>query len=403
VTAAGHNAPATWAAIIAGRSGVSGPGAAPREPTSTRRTGVIKDFDGVCGLPDRRLGHYLSRASTFGVTASLEALRDAGVGTAYGPHERGIAVATREALLDLEALTDVLWSRHVSGGRELPHPSPLEVIVAHRNVGIAVIARLADCEGSMLSFHDCWTGSARAIGEAFRCIQDGDARLMLVGGYASISSLDLLGYALLNDTGTHNGTARTSRPHEKRRREIIPGEGAVVLVLEERDAALARGAEVYAEVAGHSSSAGLRRFSDSQPPYDGAAARVISDAVSESGLGRGEVDCMVVDGKCCSPDDGEDRVALTPFFGSEWPVMTSPTPVTGHMLCAAGALNVLVGALAIRDQMMPPHSNLEHSESEIAGPHRSMPVRAVVACVVGFDGSAVAIVLRRCVTSASKD
>jgi 3-oxoacyl-[acyl-carrier-protein] synthase II len=390
VTAAGRNVPGTWDALLSGRSGVTDAGTSPAGVA-----GWVTNGDVDLPLPDRRLRHYLSRAARFGVTASLEALGDAGSDDTYRPTERGVAIATRGAQPDLEALADVLWQRHISDGRELPSPSPLDVIVGYRNTGIAVIERLAGCEGGALSFQTPGSGSMRAVGEAFRMIQDGEACFVLAGGYDAVSSLDLLGYRLLAINDSSGDAALLSPTAPPDAPSLVPGEGAAIMALEDREGALARGARIYAEIVGHGSVAGTHLSADVCVLTD-TVMEAIAPALGDANLEPADMDCVVADRIVDRAIEGEYFVGGLARGPAEPRVeMMSTAPITGHMLCAAGALNVLVAALVVADQRMPPASSGEAGRVvRDAAPARTS-FRVVIAVAGGLDGGAEAIVLRR--------
>ena len=171
----------------------------------------------------------------------------------------------------------------------------------------------------MISVSTACTGSAHAIGEAMRRIQDGEAKMMLAGGYDSLTSwLDVLGFSLLgaltkdyNDDPEH-----ASRPFDASRTGFVLGEGAVVVTLEDWDAAKERGARIYAELAGYSSSMNAYRMTD-PPPDGGGAVLAMTKAMKEAGLTTGDIDYVVAHGTGTPAGDPSEVEGIRRVFGDD--------------------------------------------------------------------------------------
>src|SRR6266568_5921817 len=294
VTPVGNDAESTWSALVAGRSGIGRLDTFVADTYPVRIGGMVKDFDLAKHLQnDHGWLRHLSRAARFGVGAMLEAVADAGLeADMYAPDERGVSIGATMGRPELEEVAEVFVVHEGTGGKALVRQAPSAVMLRDQNVGAAVIAALADCQGPMISVSTACAGSAHAIGEAFRRIQDGEVRLMITGGQDALTSwVDVLGFSLLGAlaTGSEEHPDRACRPFDRERSGFVLGEGAVMMVLEDWESAKARGANIRAEILGYGSSLNAYRITDA-PPDGGGAILAITSALKESGLRNDEVD-----------------------------------------------------------------------------------------------------------------
>src|SRR6266567_7164922 len=182
VTPVGNDAESTWAALLAGRSGVGPLTTFDATTYPVRIAGLVKNFDLASYLPNPRMRHYLSRSGGFCIGAAVQALQDAGLEkNAYEPHARGMSIGGSMGRPDIQELSDFVLTYDRTEGHEMLPQSPVSVLVRDQNVTTSILARLADCQGPMISLSTACAGSAHAIGEAFRRIQDGEAQMMLAG------------------------------------------------------------------------------------------------------------------------------------------------------------------------------------------------------------------------------
>jgi 3-oxoacyl-[acyl-carrier-protein] synthase II len=405
VTPVGNDAGTTWQALVDGQSGVGPLTTFDAATFPVRIGGMVKDFDLARHVPSVRDRRRLSRAGGFGVAATLDAIADAGLGRDdYEPREKGIAMGGSVGRPPIEELADAFHTMATTDGRTLRPQAPADVMVRGQNVPVAIMANVGGCAGPMISINTACAASSNAIGEAFRRIQDGEARLMIAGGYDALTTyLDVLGFALLGAiTGDHaEEPALASRPFDRTRSGFVIGEGAIVVVLEELESATRRGARAYAELAGYGSSMNAYRITDS-PPDGGGAISAMRNALDDAGIAPDEIDHVVAHGTSTPGNDASETAALKVVFGEHAYrlAISSPKSMTGHLTAAAGALNVLAAARAIRDGVVPPTINLDHPDPKldldyVPNVARRMPVRAALANAFAFGGSNVSLVLRR--------
>lgn len=249
----------------------------------------------------------------------------------------------------------------------------------------------------------CSTG-AHAIGDAARIIALGDADVMVAGGTESpLDRLSLAGFAACRalSTSFNDEPTRASRPYDKDRDGFVMGEGAGILVLEERDHAIARGARIYAEVIGYGMSGDA--FHITSPPPDGDGAyRCMKAALKRAGISASELDYVNAHGTSTPVGDEIELGAVTRLVGDAASTvsMSSTKSAIGHLLGAAGAVEAIFSILAIRDQVTPPTINLDNPSVETAidlVPHtaRKRKIDVVLSNSFGFGGTNASLVFRR--------
>ena len=413
VTPVGNDVPTTWASLTAGRSGIGPITTFPADTFPVRIAGQVKNFE--LRLPDgdgsRRLRRHLSRAAGFGVGAALEALAQADVNRAsYAPERRGVAMGGSVGRAELRDLAEMSYRIRKSDSRDFMRQSPASVVERDQNIGAATIALLADCRGPLIGVSTACAGSAHAVGEAFRRIQDGDADLMVAGAYDALTTwLDVIGFSLLGalTTAYNDNPQRASRPFERDRSGFVLAEGAAVLVLEEWEAATARGAPLLAEIAGFGSSLNAYRITDAPPDGKGASL-AIRNALADAGVPKEEIDYVAAHGTSTPGNDLCETVALKAVFGQDAYrlAISSNKSMTGHLTNAAGALNIVASVCAMRDEIVPPTINFEHPDPKldldyVPNQARQLSVRAALVNAFAFGGTNASLVLRRSTAGAA--
>jgi len=247
----------------------------------------------------------------------------------------------------------------------------------------------------------CASG-AHAIGEAFRIIQRGEADVMVAGGAeASVTPITVAGFASMKALSRRNqDPARASRPFDKERDGFVLGEGSGILVLEALDHARARGARIYAEMAGFGMSADAHHMTAPDPTGEGAAASM-SLALRDAGLGIADVTYINSHGTSTPYNDKIETVAIKAVFGNlahRVPV-NSTKSIVGHLLGAAGAVELVGCVLSIRDGRVHPTINLDNPDPDcdldyIPNQAREMPVHAVLSNSFGFGGHNVSLAVK---------
>lgn len=405
VTPLGLDAASTWAGLAEGRRAVGPLTTFDASTFPVRIAGEVNGFDPATALPTGVRRRGLSRAGGYGVAAAAEALRSAHADkSTYTSADRGVAMGASVGRLELQRITDIVALRENSKDTEIYRHAPAEVIERDQNTPVAVMAEMLDATGPAVGVSTACSGSGHALGEAFRHIQEGDATLMLAGGYDALTTwMDILGFSLLGALTTrHNDDpGLASRPFALDRSGFVIGEGAVVFVLEERDAALERGAPILAELKGYAATLNAYRITDS-PPDGGGAIPAMADALAESGLGPGDIDYVVAHGTSTPGNDASETAAVKAVFGPDAYrlAISSPKSMTGHLTSAAAALNLLAAVGAMRHSVIPPTVNLDQPDPKldldyVPNTARRAPVRAAMVNAFAFGGTNTVLVAAR--------
>jgi 3-oxoacyl-[acyl-carrier-protein] synthase II len=404
VTPVGNDARTTWESLVAGRSGVGRITTFDPETFAVRIAGLVKDFALDDSLLGASLTRHLSRVGRFGIAATAEALRDADAGPeTYAPHERGVSVGGSAGRAELQEFVDMEHAMRESDGHRLYRQEPASVLRRDQTVPAACMALLADCRGPMVNISTACTSSAHSIGEAYRRIQDGEAKLMIAGGYDALTTwLDVLGFSLLGalTKDFNDEPERASRPFDGQRSGFVLGEGAVIVILEDLESARSRGATVHAEIAGYGSSLNAYRMTD-PPPDGGGVTLAMENAITDAGVAPDEVDYIVAHGTSTPGNDLTETIAIKQVFGDHAYrlAISSPKSMTGHLTGASGALNVLAAVGAIREGVVPPTINHEEADPKldldyVPNTAQQREVRTVLVNGFAFGGTNGCLVVR---------
>ncbi|HEX5269155.1 MAG TPA: beta-ketoacyl-[acyl-carrier-protein] synthase family protein, partial [Gemmataceae bacterium] len=286
-------------------------------------------------------------------------------------------------------------------GTDLFHPAREKELEMHTTP-----AHLAETFGLEGPNYNCLTAcaaSSQAVGEATELIRHGDADLMLSGGsHSMIHPLGVTGFNLLTALSTFNeAPPKASRPFDLRRDGFVLGEGSGMLVLEELEHARRRGATIYAEVTGYGTTADAFRVTDSHPEGRGAIA-CIRAAVKDSGLSPADIGYVNAHGTSTQVNDKVESLAIKQVFGdgaSALPVSSSKS-MLGHLIAAAGAVELIVCVLALREGVLPPTINYEVPDPEcdldyIPNAAREKRVRHALSNSFGFGGQNISLIVSR--------
>jgi 3-oxoacyl-[acyl-carrier-protein] synthase II len=389
VTPVGTGREEAWAALLAGRSGF-----APVESFDTRAFSVhlgaeVRGFRPeahVRTLDPARMG----RASQMAIAAARQALAAAGLGPgAAEPERAGVAMGTTSGEpLEIEHFDDLYLAGETDRiGPEFIGRYPCYLIAAHvaREVGFAGVNTMIPAA--------CAAGNY-AIARALDVLRAGRANVMLAGGADAFSRITYTGFARLGAIAPD-----TVRPFDRNRKGMIPGEGAAVLVLEPLERALARGARIYAELAGYGLSCDAHHMTAAHPEGDGAA-RAMLRALGDSGASPGEVSYISAHGTGTPTNDRLELVAVRRVFAEGAPrvPMSSVKSMIGHTMGAASAIEAAVCALAVATDRIPPTMNLEEPEDDLDYvPNRAREHRVEVAMnnAYAFGGNNASVIFRK--------
>jgi 3-oxoacyl-[acyl-carrier-protein] synthase II len=265
------------------------------------------------------------------------------------------------------------------------------------------VAGYFQLEGPNFNCLTACAASSQAIGEATEIIRHGDADIMLAGGsHSMIHPLGITGFNLLTALSTNNeAPARASRPFDLQRDGFVLGEGAAMLILEELEHAKKRGATIYGEITGYGSSADAFRLTDSHPDGRGAIA-CIQGAIDDSGLAPEQIGYINAHGTCTQVNDRVETVAIKKVFGEQaYKIPVSSTKsMLGHLIAAAGAVELIISLMAIRAGVLPPTINYENPDPEcdldyIPNTARELKVDHILSNSFGFGGQNITLIASR--------
>src|SRR6266446_5077334 len=390
VSPVGIGVSASWANILAARSGIAIITRFDASAFPSRIAGEVKDFDVTQYLSGKDARRYDTFVH-YGQVATMEAVCDAGLESYTGDRER-IGVCVGSGIGGLPMIEDT-HRAYVQGG--LRKISPFFVPGSIINMIAGLVSIQYGYKGPNLgTVSACSTGN-HSLGEAARLIEYGDADIMIAGGAeAPISPLGVGGFCAARALSHRNDDPATaSRPWDVDRDGFVLGEGAGVLVLEEYEHAKARGARIYCEIAGYGMSADAHHIT--APPEDGeGAARAMTNALKNAGLNTTDIEYINAHGTSTPLGDLAECLALKRCFGDHAAklAVSSTKSMTGHLLGAAAAIEAVFTVLALRDQVAPPTVNLFKQDplcdlDFVANTARKMPIRAALSNSFGFGGT----------------
>lgn len=400
VTPVGNTVAESWSNLVAGRSGIDTITKFDASAFACRFAGEVKGFNVEDYIPAKEARH-MDTFIHYGMAASIQAVRDAGLPTRDAlPEELALRIGCLigsgiGGLPMIETTHGELTER---GPRRI---SPFFVPASIINMISGQVSIHFGFKGPNLAIVTACTTGLHCVGMAARMIEYGDADVMIAGGAeATVSPLGIGGFAAARALSTRNDDPATaSRPWDKDRDGFVLGEGAGVLVLEEYEHAKARGATIYAEVAGFGMSADAHHMT--APDVDGPR-RAMEAALRTAGLNPDQVQYLNAHGTSTPLGDVNESNAVKLAFGdaARKLVVNSTKSMTGHLLGGAGGMETVVTALAIHHQVSPPTINIFNQDPECdldycANTARDMKIDAAVKNNFGFGGTNGSLVLRR--------
>ncbi|MBI4891281.1 MAG: beta-ketoacyl-ACP synthase II [Acidobacteria bacterium] len=399
ISALGHSAEQTWAGIRQSRSGIGPITQFDCSQFSARIAAEVKDFDPLQFFDKKEL-KKVGRFIQFGVAASDEAMKASGLQVTPDNAERvGVYIGSGIGAFEvIEREHRNLLEKGPS--RISPFFIPATIVnLASGNVSIRTGAK-----GPNSATATACTTSAHCIGDSFRLIQHGYADAMICGGAeACITPMGVGGFAALRALSTRNDEPeRSSRPWDVDRDGFVVGEGAGILILEELELAVQRGANILAEIIGYGMSGDAYHITAPSEDGDGAY-RVMRNAIQDAGLTPDQIDYVNAHGTSTPVGDVIECTAIRRVFGDHVGkvCVSSTKSMTGHLLGGAGGLEAGLTVLALRDQIAPPTANLDNLDPACQGidfvPHTARPMKLDYALSnsFGFGGTNGSLIFKR--------
>ena len=390
VTPLGNDLNSFWQGLITSQCGIDKISGFDATAFDTQIAGEVKNFDPTPAFPAPKEIRRTDRYSHFAIYAAWSALKDSGlelakencdeIGAMIGSGIGGLATTTEQH--------NILLQR--GPGRMSPFTIPMLI----GNMASGLISMYFNLRGPNFATCSACATANHAIGEAWRTIKMGDAQVMLAGGAeATIVPIGIGGFCAMRAMSTRNNDPKTaSRPFDKDRDGFVMGEGAGVLVLEELEHAKKRGAQIYCEIVGYGNTADAHHLTSPSPGGEGAA-RCMKMALRTGGLNLTDISYVNAHGTSTPQGDICETQAIKTVFGDHARklVVSSTKGATGHMLGAAGAVEMAACALAIKNNIVPPTINLQNPDPEcdldyVPNVAREMTVNAIVNNSFGFGG-----------------
>ena len=386
ITPVGNDVAAMWESLLAGRHGIGTITNFDCTDFKAKMAAEVKDFDALKFM-DKSDARRSDKYAQFAMAAAVMAMTDSGLEGTVEPSRLGVSFGS--GVGGILTLTNEHSKLMGGGPRKV---SPLFVPMMISNIAAGNIAIRYKAKGScMCTVTACATGT-NAIGEAYRSIKHGYADAIITGGSESaVMPLSIAGFTNMTALTTATDPDLASLPFDKRRAGFVMGEGAGALILEEYERAKARGAKIYAEIAGYGSTCDAYHITAPAPDGE-SSARALSDAFEETGKLAGVI-YVNAHGTGTQLNDPAETAAIKKAFGERiGDVLVSSTKsMTGHMLGAAGAVEAIVSVLAVKEGLIPPTIGLHEPDPEcdldyVPLTARKADVKTALSVSLGFGG-----------------
>ena len=401
LTPVGNDVASTWQALLAGKSGAAPITKFDASTWPVRFACELKGFDALQYM-DRKEAKRADWYTQYAVAAAVQAMRDAGLegdGSAgLDPDRMGVIVGSGiGGLKSFEEQHDVYRER----GQTKISPFFIPMFIA--DIAAGIVSMRFNAKGPNYATVSACATSAHAIGDAYRAIQYGDADVMITGGSeATVTPMAIGGFANMKALSERNESPETaSRPFDATRDGFVMGEGAGVVILEELEHARKRGAKIYAEIVGYGATGDAYHLTAPAPDGEGAQ-RAMRRALKDANLGVNAVQYINAHGTSTPANDLNETKAIKAVFGecAKTVAVSSTKSATGHMLGAAGAVEFIICAHVVRENVVPPTINYETPDPELDlnyTPNKAAKrdVTAALSNSFGFGGHNVTLAIKR--------
>ncbi|MBU7591026.1 beta-ketoacyl-ACP synthase II [Metabacillus halosaccharovorans] len=397
VTPIGNDVETTWQNAINGVSGVGPITRIDSEPYAAKVAAELKDFD-VEQFMDKKDARKMDRFTQYAVAASFMAVKDANLEITDDIAPR-VGVWIGSGIGGMETF-ETQYKTLLEKGPRRVSPFFVPMLIPDMATGQVSIALGAKGFNSC-TVTACATGT-NSIGDAFRVIERGEADVMISGGAeAPLTEMSFAGFTANKALSTNPDPKTASRPFDQDRDGFVMGEGAGIVVLEELEHALARGAKIYAEIVGYGATGDAYHITAPAPGGEGGS-RAMRMAVEGSGLSVDDIDYINAHGTSTPYNDKFETLAIKEVFGEHAKklAISSTKSMTGHLLGAAGGVEAIFSVLAIKEGIIPPTINLQTPDPEcdldyVPNKARKQEIRAALSNSLGFGGHNATIIFKK--------
>jgi 3-oxoacyl-[acyl-carrier-protein] synthase II len=397
VTPLGLDVETTWKGIIEGKSGIGPLTRVNAEEYPAKVAAQINDFNPESFM-ERKDARKMDRFTQYAVASALMAVEDAKL-TITDENAHRIGVWIGSGIGGMETFEE---QYEIFQKRGYKRVSPFFVPMLIPDMATGQVSITLGAKGfNSCTVTACATGT-NSIGDAFKVIQRGDADAMITGGAeAPITKMSVAGFCANTALSTNPDPKSASRPFDKNRDGFVIGEGAGIIVLEELEHALARGAKIYAEIVGYGATGDAYHITAPAPGGEGGA-RAMKMAINDAGLGIEEIDYINAHGTSTEYNDKFETLAVKEVFGvhAYKLAISSTKSMTGHLLGAAGGVEAIFTVLAMKDSILPPTINYETADPEcdldyVPNKARQKEIKAAMSNSLGFGGHNATIVFKK--------
>ncbi|QCU18447.1 beta-ketoacyl-ACP synthase II [Bacillus altitudinis] len=397
LTPLGNDVETTWKNAVAGVSGVGPITRVDSSEYTAKVAAELKDFN-IEDYMEKKEARKMARFTQYAVVAAQKALEDSRLEITDENAPR-VGVWVGSGIGGLETFEEQFEVYSNKGARRV---SPFFVPMMIPDMATGQISIALGAKGvNSCTVTACATGT-NSIGDAFKVIQRGDADAMITGGTeAPLTKMSFAGFCANKALSTNPDPDTASRPFDKNRDGFVMGEGAGIVVLEELEHALKRGASIYAEIVGYGSTGDAYHITAPAPNGEGGV-RAMKEAIRDAGLTVEEIDYINAHGTSTPYNDKFETMAIKEVFGehANQLAISSTKSMTGHLLGAAGGVEAIFSVLAIKDSVIPPTINLETPDEEcdldyVANEARSKEVQVALSNSLGFGGHNATIIFKK--------
>jgi 3-oxoacyl-[acyl-carrier-protein] synthase II len=397
VTPLGNNVESTWNGILEGKTGIGPLTRLNADDYPAKVAAELKDFD-IEKYVERKEARKMDRFTHYAVAASMMAVKDSNLDISdENAHRVGVWIGS--GIGGMETFENQYETFQKRGYRRV---SPFFVPMIIPDMATGQVSIMLGAKGvNSCTVTACATGT-NSIGDAFKVIQRGDADVMISGGAeAPITKMSVAGFCANTALSTNTDPEKASRPFDANRDGFVMGEGAGVVVLEELEHALERGATIYAEVVGYGSTGDAYHITAPAPAGEGGA-RAMKMALEDGGVRPEELDYINAHGTSTPYNDKYETMAVKEVFGEHAYklAMSSTKSMTGHLLGAAGGVEAIFTVLAMKDSVLPPTINLDTPDPDcdldyVANEARKQEVNVAMSNSLGFGGHNATLVFKK--------
>lgn len=394
VTPVGNDIETMWDSLVNGKNGIDYIKSFDTEKLKVKVAAEVKDFDPTKYIEKKEL-RKTDLFCQYAIAAACQAVEDSGIIGTIEDEKLGVYVGSGTGGMH----TFFTQCENMIAEKKI---SPFFIPMMIGNMAAGLIAIRFSAKGPCLPVVTACATSTHAVGEAFHAIKNGYADAIITGGAeAAITPLAIAGFSSCMALSTRNDPNSSSIPFDKRRDGFVMGEGAGILVLEEYEHAVARGAKIYAEVAGYGNTCDAHHVTAPDPEAAGAA-RCVEIALKEASITDDDTLYINAHGTSTPANDKTETAAFKRALGEKAydAYISSTKSMTGHMLGATGAVEAIVAALAVKNGIVPPTIGLEEPDPECDlnyVPNKAVeaPLTAAASTTFGFGGHNACIALKK--------